>query len=87
MKLTSEISYNPPADSILFDYSDKWTGVAPEDPNLFIQFMSSNDLIFVVLAVSLIIWFVLVFYLVRVDRKITTIEEKVLNKEENNSEL
>mgnify|MGYP000026182513 CR=1 FL=1 len=87
MKISSNTTYNPPADSIIMDYSDKWTGVMPEDPNAFIQFMSSNDLIFVVLAVSLIIWFVLVFYLVRVDRKITAIEEKVLNKDLNNSEV
>lgn len=87
MKISSNTTYYPPADSIIMDYADKWTGVMPEDPNAFIQFMSSNDLIFVVLAVSLIIWFVLVFYLVRVDRKITAIEEKVLNKDLNNSEV
>jgi zinc transport system ATP-binding protein len=37
--------------------------------------MSSHELIFVVLGVSLIIWFVLLFFIIRVDRKVSKLEK------------
>lgn len=65
-------------DTLTSSYSDKWAGVdSPEQTSGFIQFMSSNDLIFVVLGVSLIIWFVLLFFMIRVDRKVTKLEHSV----------
>lgn len=65
-------------DTLTSSYSDKWAGVEdPESTSVFIQFMSSNDLIFVVLGVSLIIWFVLLFFIIRVDRKVSTLEKTV----------
>jgi CcmD family protein len=71
------------ADTLSQAYSDKWEGAAGQESSLFIQFMGSNDLIFVVLAVSLIIWLVLAFYLVRVDKKITSLEKKLSDNEKN----
>jgi CcmD family protein len=44
--------------------------------------MSSNDLIFVVLGVSLIIWLILLFFLFRVDKKVTNLEEQIKNNQE-----
>lgn len=65
-------------DTLTSSYSDKWSGVDnPEQTSGIIQFMSSNDLIFVVLGVSLIIWFVLLFFMIRVDRKVTKLEHSV----------
>lgn len=65
-------------DTLTSSYSEKWAGVDnPEQTSAFVQFMSSNDLIFVVLGVSLIIWFVLLFFIVRVDRKVSKLEKTV----------
>lgn len=65
-------------DTLTSSYSDRWEGVEnPEQTSAFVQFMSSNDLIFVVLGVSLIIWFVLLFFIIRVDRKVSTLEKTV----------
>lgn len=63
-------------DTLTQVYSDKWSGINGENVNAFIQFMSSNNLIYVVLGVSLIIWFVLLFYLVRLDKKVSKLESK-----------
>ncbi|MEX0928056.1 MAG: CcmD family protein [Balneolales bacterium] len=38
--------------------------------------MASNDLIFVVLGVSLIIWFTLLAFLYKIDRKVSYLEQK-----------
>lgn len=70
-------------DTLTSSYSDKWSGPeSGETASAFIQFMSSNDLIFVVLGVSLIIWFVLIFFLIRVDKKVSKLEKTL---EENES--
>lgn len=71
-------------DTLTQTYSDQWSGASgAEEASAFIQFMSSNDLIFVVLGVSLIIWLVLLFFLFRVDKKVTKLEEQIqTNKEE-----
>jgi type IV secretory pathway VirB6-like protein len=62
---------------------DQWAGVEnTEQTSAFIQFMSSHDLIFVVLGVSLIIWFVLLFFMFTVDRKVSKLE-KILEKDSN----
>lgn len=66
------------ADTLSSAYSDRWEGAATgADSDFFlIEFLASNELIFVVLSVSLIIWFVLAFYLIRVDKKIDALEQK-----------
>jgi predicted acyltransferase len=80
--MNSETVYTATADTLSGLYTDKWDGPAIEESNIFIQFMSSNDLIFVVLAVSLIIWAVLAFYMIKVDKNISKIEQKIA--EQNN---
>lgn len=65
-------------DTLTQAYSDKWAGAENvEQANAFVQFMYSNDLIFVVLGVTLIIWAVLLFFMFRVDNKVSTLEEKI----------
>jgi hypothetical protein len=60
-------------DTLTQAYSDKWDG-AESSSNAFIQFMNSNELSFVVLGVSLIIWFVLLAFLYSVDRSLKRLE-------------
>ncbi len=60
-------------DTLTTAYAEKWDG-ATESTNWFIQFMNSNDLSFVVLGVSLIIWFVLLGYLYSIDSKLNRLE-------------
>ncbi|MCC5941928.1 MAG: hypothetical protein JJU37_10335 [Balneolaceae bacterium] len=65
-------------DTLTSSYSDRWEGLEGiEQSSGFVQFMASNDLIFVVLGVSLIIWFVLLFYLIKVDRNVSKLEELI----------
>lgn len=69
-------------DTLTSSYSDQWEGAnGVESSSAFVQFMSSNDLIFVVLGVSLIIWFVLLFFLVRVDRNVSKLEKTLEEKD------
>lgn len=64
-------------DTLTQSYGDRWEGAGAEEASAFIQFMSSNDLIFVVLGVSLIIWFVLLFFMVRLEKKVSALEQQV----------
>jgi hypothetical protein len=65
-------------DTLTKAYSDSWSGApGAEDAGAFIQLMSSNELIYVVLGVSLIIWLVLLFFLFRVDKKVSKLEEQI----------
>lgn len=60
------------------EYYDQWDGISePEYSSSIMQFMASNDLIFVVLGVSLIIWFTLLFFLYRLDRKVSQLEKQL----------
>ncbi len=68
---------NSAVDTLTQSYGDRWEGAGTEETSAFIQFMSSNDLIYVVLGVSLIIWFVLLFFMIRVDRNVAKLEQKV----------
>lgn len=78
MKLNIQDSTNTAVDTLTNSYSGKWEGAEGiEQTSAFIQFMASNELIFVVLGVSLIIWFVLLFYLIRVDRNVSKLEESL----------
>lgn len=65
-------------DTLSSSYGDQWTALENADQSSgFIQFMMSNDLIFVVLGVSLLIWFVLLFFMINVDRKISKLEKEI----------
>lgn len=66
-------------DTLTQAYSDKWEG-AETSSNAFIQFMNSNELSFVVLGVSLIIWFVLLAFLYSVDRSLKRLESNESKK-------
>lgn len=75
--------YNSDVDTLTKSYSDQWGAMDQmEEASAFVQMMASNDLIFVVLGVSLIIWFVLLFFMVRVDRKVAKLENKLNSEEE-----
>lgn len=68
-------------DTLTESYSERWEATKElEEAGTIIQAMASYDLIFVVLAVSLIIWFVLLFYLIRVDKKVSRLEEEIEQK-------
>ncbi len=64
-------------DTLTQAYAPKWSGAEMEQTNAFISFMYSNDLIFVVLGVTLIIWAVLLFFMFRVDSKVSSLENKI----------
>lgn len=65
-------------DTLTENYSDKWDGAAGLDQaSPMIQAAASYDLIFIVLGVSLIIWFVLLFFIIRVDKKVGKLEEEI----------
>ena len=66
-----------PIDTLSKAYSDKWITTVNQGEGLFTSFMSSNNLIFVVLGVTLIIWTVLIVYLTRVDKRITILENQL----------
>ena len=66
------------ADTLTQAYSDKWDG-ASQDDGAFVDFMTSNDMIFVVLGVSLIIWFVLLFFISRTEKKLAILEASLKN--------
>ncbi len=58
-------------------YDSVWTGteeIPTQQPDGFEAVMLSHDKIYVVLAVVLIIWFGLLFFLFRTDRKIDRLE-------------
>ncbi|MDX1637864.1 MAG: hypothetical protein R3281_07850 [Balneolaceae bacterium] len=66
------------ADTLTESYAQKWEAAGGfENANAFIQIAASNDLIFIVLGVSLIIWFLLLFFIVRLDNKVSKLEEQV----------
>lgn len=65
-------------DTLTSAYSEKWEGTT-ESEGAFVEFMTSNDMIFVVLGVSLIIWFVLLFFLARTERKLAELEKLLTN--------
>jgi hypothetical protein len=85
IKLMNFIQESSPVgvDTLTQSYSDKWEGTQGiEQSSEFMQFMASGDLIFVVLGVSLIIWFVLLFYIIKVDRNLSKIEESLNSSDE-----
>ncbi len=73
--------HQTPPDTVGNAYAERWDGAGAEETNALFQWMSSNELMPVVLVVSLIIWLVFVFYLVRMDKKIEAVEKQLLNRE------
>lgn len=70
--------------SAMQNYADKWeANTQAEQAGVIMQALASNDLIYVVLAVSLIIWFVLLFYIIRTDRKVSRLEESLTQQADN----
>lgn len=63
-------------DTLTQAYSDIWQPVETTENSAFINAMASNDLIFVVLGVTLIIWFVLLFSMIKLDRRLGKIEQQ-----------
>ena len=71
-------------DTLSSSYGDKWAGAESADhAGTILAAMASHDLIFIVLGVSLIIWFVLLFFIIRTDRKVTRLEEALNDKSTN----
>lgn len=65
-------------DTLTESYSQKWEATSGfENANPMIKAAASHDLIFIVLGVSLIIWFVLLFFIIRVDKKVGKLEEEI----------
>lgn len=65
-------------DTLTNSYSDKWDAAGElEQSSMLIQMAASYDLIFIVLAVSLIIWFVLLYFIIRVDKKVGKLEQQI----------
>jgi hypothetical protein len=78
MNIRTQDAPQATVDTLTSTYGDKWSGAEQiEQTNTFIQFMYSNDLIFVVLGVTLIIWLVLLFFLIKVDKNVSTLESKI----------
>ncbi len=89
MKTFLALIQNVPADttSVMKEYADKWDApTAAEQSGIIIQTLASNDLIYVVLAVSLIIWFVLLFFIIRTDRKLSKLEETIMQSNNHSNE-
>ena len=79
LTLLSFLFFQLQDSSVVFDtlsqaYSDKWMANSLESEGLFTSFMNSNNLIFVVLGVTLIIWTVLIVHLTRIDKKLSVLE-------------
>ena len=71
--LSLPVEYN-----FLDEQYDHYEGAG--DAGGLLGWMTSNDLILVVLGVSLIVWFTLLAFLYRLDRKVTRLEQKHENK-------
>lgn len=63
------------SDTLSTAYGEKWqaTDQLSQD-NGFIQWMASNELIYVVGAVSLIIWLGILYYLLRIEKRLAQME-------------
>jgi len=64
------------ADTLSQAYDNKWGASEGfgQDSSI-IQWFSSNELVFVVGAVSLIIWIGILYYLVRIEKKLSLLEQ------------
>lgn len=75
-------------DTLSQSYSNKWDAMSNLDQaGPLVQMFASHDLIFVVLGVSLIIWFILLYFIMRVDGKVGKLEQQVMeNQQEKQSD-
>lgn len=65
-------------DTLTETYSQKWGAAGElENASVFVQAAASHDLIFIVLGVSLIIWFILLYFIIRLDKKVSKLENNV----------
>ena len=65
-------------DTLTKTYSQKWDAASGmQEASPIMQAAASYDLIFIVLGVSLIIWFVLLFFIIRVDKKVGKLEKEL----------
>lgn len=65
-------------DTLTKSYSQKWDAASNlQHANPVVKAASSHDLIFIVLGVTLIIWFVLLFFIIRVDKKLGKLENEI----------
>jgi len=65
-------------DTLTKAYSNKWDAASNlQHANSVLKAASSHDLIFIVLGVTLIIWFVLLFFIIRVDKKLGKLENEM----------
>lgn len=85
MNLLALIQTAVDTTSVMNKYADKWDAnlQTVDQAGFMIQLLASNDLIYVVLAVTLIIWFVLLFYIVKTDRKVSKLEESLIQQTKN----
>jgi hypothetical protein len=81
--ISTQIDTTTAADTLSKSYDQKWEAMNQMDQaGPLMQFMASNDLIFVVLGVSLIIWLVLLTFLIRLDKKVGRLEQEIDSPEE-----
>ncbi len=65
----------------------KWKALSQmSQSTTIIQDMASHNLIFIVLGVTLIIWLILLFFIIRVDRKVAQLEKEQKKAELYNQE-
>lgn len=66
----------PPLDTLSQAYAEKWEGAeqASQKGPAWVRILGGNDLMPVVLTVSLIIWSVLLTYLIRLERRLKRME-------------
>lgn len=65
----------------------KWKALSQmSQSTTLIQDMASHNLIFIVLGVTLIIWMVLLFFIIRLDRKVSQLEKEQKKTELYNQE-
>ncbi|GIV58874.1 MAG: hypothetical protein KatS3mg042_1787 [Rhodothermaceae bacterium] len=67
----------PPAQAAPYDSVWAHTDLPTQPPTALEQVMLAHDKLYVVLAVVLIIWFGLLFFLYRTDRKLDALERTV----------
>lgn len=68
-----------PSESISTAFDSIWAGTdIPTQPLSYLeQIMLSHDKLYVVLAVVLIIWFGVIFFLYRTDRRLSSLERRM----------
>jgi CcmD family protein len=74
------------ADSLNQAYSEIWQGADTGSASGLEKALGSNGLIFVVLTVSLIIWSVLLTYIIRLDRNVSSLERRLASGRDGSDE-